>query len=65
MGMNWLITGGCGFLGVNLIDNLLSEGGHQITVLDNLSVGSKEDLSKVCSFDTVPADQSAIRARPR
>ncbi len=48
--MNWLITGGCGFIGRNLIKNLIEEGGHFIRVLDNLSVGSREDLSKVCNF---------------
>lgn len=49
MGLNWLVTGGCGFLGVNLIDRLLKESGHKIVVLDDLSVGLKEDLSTVCS----------------
>jgi UDP-glucose 4-epimerase len=32
-----LITGGCGFVGTNLTDYLLSAGGHEITLLDNLS----------------------------
>jgi len=48
--MKWLITGGCGFLGSNLIQNLLNEGGHAIRVIDNLSVGSREDLARVCAF---------------
>lgn len=53
----WLITGGCGFLGRNLIRNLLTEGGHAIRIIDNLKVGSKEDLAKVCEFtETKPAD---------
>lgn len=46
----WLITGGCGFIGLNLVKNLLEEGGHLIRIVDNLSVGSREDLSQVCSF---------------
>ena len=50
MGMNWLITGGCGFLGVNLVHRLLKEGDHRIVILDNLSVGSREDLGAVCAF---------------
>lgn len=49
----WLITGGCGFIGRNLIRNLLNEGGHFIRVVDNLSVGSKDDLSQVCEFKEV------------
>ncbi len=44
--MNWLITGGCGFLGRNLIKSLLDEGRDiSIRIIDNLSVGSFEDLS--------------------
>ena len=48
--MNWLITGGCGFLGINLIQALLQEEGHRIRVLDNLSVGTPEDLSGVAEI---------------
>lgn len=51
--MKWLITGGCGFLGTNLIRTLLNEGGHSIRVVDNLSVGSRDDLGSVCSFEEV------------
>lgn len=46
----WLITGGCGFIGTSLIKRLMSEGGHTIRVLDNLSVGTKEDLGNICKF---------------
>lgn len=45
--MNWLITGGCGFIGRSLISNLLSEGGHSIRVFDNLSVGTRPDLEEL------------------
>ncbi len=50
MGMNWLITGGCGFIGTSLIRYLGREDGHHIRVIDNLSTGSREDLRLVCSF---------------
>lgn len=46
----WLITGGRGFIGTSLIKNLISDGGHFIRVLDNLSVGTRQDLAKVCDF---------------
>jgi len=48
--LNWLITGGCGFLGTALISTLLKQGSHNIRVLDNLSTGTKEDLQKVSGF---------------
>ena len=51
MGINWLITGGCGFIGTSLIQLLLSDdGGNRIRVVDNLSVGTRQDLSQVCHF---------------
>ena len=34
--MNWLITGGCGFIGTNLVHRLTQQGGHDIRILDNL-----------------------------
>jgi UDP-glucose 4-epimerase len=36
-----LITGGCGFIGANLVDFLLKDGNYQIRLLDNLSVGKR------------------------
>ena len=51
--MNWLITGGCGFLGTSLIKRLIVEGGHAIRVIDNLSVGSKADLQEACNFHEI------------
>ncbi len=51
MALNWLVTGGCGFLGTALIRHLLAEDlAQHIRVLDNLSVGSREDLAAVCNF---------------
>jgi len=48
--MNWLITGGCGFLGTALIARLVNETEDKIRVLDNLSVGKREDLALVAKF---------------
>lgn len=41
--MNLLITGGAGFIGSHLCDVLIEEG-HQITVVDNLSLGKIENI---------------------
>lgn len=50
--MNWLITGGCGFIGTSLIARLLLDTNvkHNIRILDNLSTGTRNDLSSVASF---------------
>ena len=40
--MHILVTGGAGFIGTNLIKQLLSKG-HQITSIDNYSTGKKEN----------------------
>jgi len=45
--MKVLITGGCGFIGVNLVPALLSGGIRHLRVLDDLSVGTREDLEGV------------------
>lgn len=40
-----LITGGCGFIGLNLIEYLKKNTDHKILVLDNLSLGRKEHIA--------------------
>ena len=42
--MNWLVTGGCGFLGTSLVRDLVREGGYAVRVVDNLAVGARDDL---------------------
>jgi len=42
---NILVTGGAGFIGSHLCDELLSNG-HSVTALDNLANGSKENLKE-------------------
>ena len=44
--MKILITGGCGFIGVNLTRYLLKKGNYEITILDNFSVRKKEYLEE-------------------
>jgi UDP-glucose 4-epimerase len=46
----WLITGGCGFIGGNLLLALLrGQKGGRIRILDNFSVGTRGDLESYIS----------------
>ncbi|MDD3883619.1 MAG: NAD-dependent epimerase/dehydratase family protein [Gallionella sp.] len=60
--MNWLITGGCGFLGTALIKRLTQQGNHNIRVVDNLKTGTREDLALVAQFREIK--QEAISDVP-
>ena len=51
--MRWVITGGCGFIGTSIARAFARAGDHAIRVVDNLSVGSKEDLGAVVAFAEV------------
>lgn len=55
----WLITGGCGFIGTSLIRYLKKEIPEvKIRVMDNLSVGTRRDLSSVCHFEEAVAQDA-------
>jgi len=41
---NILITGGCGFIGVNLVNYLIKKHFRYVRILDNLCAGTKENL---------------------
>ncbi len=38
----YLVTGGCGFIGSHLVDELIAQG-NKVTILDNLSTGKREN----------------------
>jgi UDP-glucose 4-epimerase len=48
--MRILVTGGAGFIGSHLVDRLLSDG-HQVTVIDDLSVGRINNLAQNLARD--------------
>src|SRR6266571_2233702 len=41
-----LVTGGAGFIGSHLVDHLIAEGVGQLTVVDNLFLGTHANLAK-------------------
>lgn len=43
--MHFIVTGGAGFIGSHLTEQLLSDG-HHVTVVDNLSTGNLQNLSE-------------------
>lgn len=46
--MKYLVTGGAGFIGSNIVETLLSKG-ESVRVLDNFSTGKRENLTDVAS----------------
>ncbi len=44
--MRYLVTGGAGFIGSNIVDELVRRG-QQVVVLDNLSTGKESNLASV------------------
>ena len=43
---NYLVTGGCGFIGSNIVSQLVQEG-ESVRVLDDLSTGKQQNLATV------------------
>ena len=48
---NFLITGGAGFIGANLVEYLLHFGAKKVRVLDNLATGFRENIK---DFENLP-----------
>ncbi|MBU1165005.1 SDR family oxidoreductase [Patescibacteria group bacterium] len=44
-----LVTGGAGFIGSNLTDALIQQG-DEVTIIDNLSTGNKENINPKATF---------------
>jgi UDP-glucose 4-epimerase len=47
--MNYLVTGGAGFIGSHLVEALIKNN-HQVTIIDNLSTGRKENVHVSAKF---------------
>ena len=54
--MKYLVTGGAGFIGSNIVEKLVQMG-HEVRVLDNFSSGRKENLASfVKDIDLIEGD---------
>ena len=47
--MKYLVTGGCGFIGSNLVDRLIDDG-HEVIIFDNVSSGREENINPKARF---------------
>lgn len=54
---NILVTGGAGFIGSNIVDDLLKDG-YNVTVFDNLSTGFRKNLPREVEF--IQGDTSKV-----
>lgn len=59
--MRFLVTGGAGFIGSHLIERLLRQG-HEVTVLDNLSTGKRENLRRHSRLTFIEEDVLTCQA---
>lgn len=56
----YLVTGGAGFIGSHIVEQLLQDG-HSVVVLDNFSSGKEENLAFVNDDDKYSANFKLIR----
>lgn len=57
-----VVTGGCGFIGSQLVDRLLTDG-HEVLVIDNLSTGKRENIVGSCQVVKLDVWKDAARLR--
>jgi len=50
--MKCLVTGGAGFIGSNLVNELIGDG-HEVVIIDNLSTGKKENINPKAEFHNI------------
>jgi UDP-N-acetylglucosamine/UDP-N-acetylgalactosamine 4-epimerase len=49
-GLSFLVTGGAGFIGSNIVEYLIKHNAKRVVVLDNLSTGFKENMQPYLSL---------------
>ncbi len=58
---NFLVTGGAGFIGSNIVEYLVKYGAKKVRVLDNFSTGKEENIKTFLSQDCFELIQGDIR----
>ena len=58
---NYLVTGGCGFIGSHLVDSLIKDG-HTVRILDDFSTGRCENVQHNCEIISGDVGNSALVA---
>ena len=61
--MRAFVTGGAGFIGSHLVDSLLA-GGFQVTVLDDFSTGSRDNLAHIPSTAALTVVEGSVLEAP-
>ncbi|MBU1991517.1 NAD-dependent epimerase/dehydratase family protein [Patescibacteria group bacterium] len=56
----YLVTGGAGFIGSHLVDELIKQG-NEVVIIDNLSTGKKENLNSKAKFFNVDICSPVIK----
>ena len=54
-----LVTGGAGFIGSNLVDELIKRG-DEVIIIDNLSTGKKEYINEGAKFFNIDINSDEI-----
>ncbi len=56
--MKYIVTGGAGFIGSNLVDLLITKG-HEVLVIDNFSSGKKENCNDKASYHEIDLSEQS------
>ncbi len=60
--MKILVTGGAGFIGSHTVDALVAAGKHQVSIIDNLTAGKRDQVNRAARFHKIDLrDADAVR----